>query len=352
MKQIFLSLSLFIITFLFSNPSIAREVKCFRSISLKKLRKHKCTPNETSRTYQFTSNQMSDQQRDSFTPFSESNNQIEIGACFSDESMSFRIERIVILEGKLSKQAKIIPYNCISSKNLDDALFFENDLDNFSITAKLSSNRKFILKNKANDARILTGNFYKKSSGDTFIPENPKEFIGTLELGSDFILCEYGTPTNVFIKINDAKIEFSYCNKNMMGTPGGFKGEVIKVSVIDDSEILSDTNRNEKFAIDKEQFSEKFLTKVHRHNICDSFKIKLPHATYIFTSGPAGIAGADEKITSCTFENSVFLPNPKPSSGTFWDSVYKIIYHEEGNDVKEVSGRAPYMHHLKNNYNF
>lgn len=99
-----------------------------------------------------------------------------------------------------------------------------------------------------------------------------------------------GRPSKkVTFKIQTAKFDFQICFAPF-GTAGTTEYKIIAAAVTDDHPKLNPQVRGKTITIADEDFQKLFNYRVNHHNVCDSFALHLPHATYAATGAPFGEA--------------------------------------------------------------
>ncbi|MGE0174370.1 MAG: hypothetical protein AB7T49_16360 [Oligoflexales bacterium] len=280
----------------------------------------------------------------------QNDHNVRLDTCYNEVSGEISLRRIVqrlqenvyiimsvksdaVVEGLL--EAMMGDFSTLKIVNRYSEWFFET-----------VDNRIVIQAFKAGESSLV-GVVNEKKKDEGYIPYSAslaaKEIVvGTLEPMFDPFsgtTCS-STLEHVFVEVEQARIEISYCP--MAGTSGGWGAEYTEIAVIDNQDFLPADVKGKRIVVtEKEEIG-------HHHNICESLKLKTPHAEYVFTSGPAGVP-EDATASVCTSESEVFLKNPKPPKGP-WNMIYKINYTGKGNPLS-LEGTSDLEHWGKGNNN-
>jgi hypothetical protein len=250
-----------------------------------------------------------------------------------------------VLGNSLDDIVTIIPAAGIKSVKFSNIVFFTGAANEFQMEIAVSDIRvlKLLGKSLSDSARYDSATFFVRDSQGILKPETGTTWGGLISYGRAFDPCPDGPAVNTFVKVSAAKIGFKFCPQ--MGTSGGFAAQLIQVTVTD-GHPAAGAGLGKEIVVGQDEFSNKVEQKINHHNICDSIRITLPDATYAIAAGIAGIGSEEEFGSTCSSSERTLLPNPKPTDGSDWNSVFKISYREG----TIVEGRIPgVMHPLKEN---
>ena len=269
----------------------------------------------------------------------EDSKNLRIDLCASENFDKFRIVNIFVN----TKDKGLVTLSSasaeITTQGLDSFQFSTEE--KLSIQAKNSDGVRFDLETVP---AIVTD---PKADGAEFLPKLKtlatlrtldtmvvlSAVSGVMTGGNPFSLCGIdGEQSEAFseFSLGTAKFKFDLCLG--AGESQGIHYLVKRISVQDSNPSLMTDEKKEFVLESKDLVSPNFVTSLHHHNSCDSFKLVFPHATYFATA--ATLQGED----SCgkVVEGAIQLKN----NGKV--GAFKVIYKTD--TVTNLNGG--FVHYL------
>lgn len=216
-----------------------------------------------------------------------SNNALRIDVCFDPINPAATTLKRVVWRYMQGSPKNFYPNSQTSVKGLEGALF--GDYSGFEIQMVDEQGKGIFVKGaKASSTSfVAVGNTLL--SGEQPVFPDGDLFVGSLLNNFDPFISGVCKPEQQYstteISMGSAKVFFELCKYQDIGETVGY--EIKKVRVIDSNESLAEKDRKE-FAVEGPGLVPPvFEYSFNHHNGCDSFALRLPHASYAATS-PSG----------------------------------------------------------------
>lgn len=206
------------------------------------------------------------------------------------DGAAVELKRVVWQEGGFSPRWEAQGPRILLVRGLDDALF--GDHSGLEIRLSSGDSSELMIKGwKQGEHSFVTAIPVGFDANGSYQIHSMSFVTGVFDMYDPFAdtRCKPGqNPSTAVFSLGTARFSAELCTYLGGGETLGY--DVLKLSVTDSNPALAEANRKE-VVLEGEALERVFQSKWNHHNACDSFVLKLPHASYASTAAPMAGCG-------------------------------------------------------------